>query len=174
MSKIQNVECREFFLAVTEKANELHAPVAMAVVNAEGHLLALERMEEAGWITPEIAWAKAYSAAAFRSMSPRFPDGLAMQQYFKERNPQLLINAAVFSGGKIAISGGCAPIFRGDEMIGAYGVSGGTSDQDEVMARYAREKVGWAHRKANDDTPQDLKDHINAIYDKVGLSDRKL
>lgn len=58
--------------------------------------------------------------------------------------------------------------------MGAYGVSGGTSDQDEVMARWAREKIGWAHVKRNDDTPQDVKDHINQIYDKVGLGKQKL
>ena len=62
----------------------------------------------------------------------------------------------------------------GDELVGAYGVSGGTSDQDEVMARWAREKIGWAHTKRNDDTPQDVKDHINQIYDKVGLGKQKL
>lgn len=62
----------------------------------------------------------------------------------------------------------------GETLVGAYGVSGGTSDQDEVMARWAREKIGWAHTKRNDDTPQDVKDHINQIYDKVGLGKQKL
>ena len=28
--------------------------------------------------------------------------------------------------------------------------------------------------KANDDTPQDVKDEINAIYNKVGLGEKKL
>ena len=42
------------------------------------------------------------------------------------------------------------------------------------MARWAREKIGWAHTKRNDDTPQDVKDHINQIYDKVGLGKQKL
>jgi uncharacterized protein GlcG (DUF336 family) len=173
-ARLPVAECREFIRAVTEKALELHAPVAIAVVNAEGHLLALERMDDAGFITPEIAWGKAYTVAAFRSMSPRFPDGLAIQQWFRERNPQMMINASVFTGGRIVVSGGCAPVFKGDELVGAYGVSGGTSDQDEQMARYARERVGWAHQKEHDDTPQDLKDHINSIYANIGLGDRSL
>jgi len=112
--------------------------------------------------------------AAFRSMSPRFQDGLVTQQWLRERNPQLAVNAAVFTGGKIFISGGAAPIFKGNELVGAYGISGGTSDQDEVMGRHAREKLGWRHMPENDDTPQEVKDHINAIYDKVGLGARKL
>lgn len=172
--KLRAVECREFIKAVVEKAEEMRVPVSIAVVNAEGHLIALERMDDAGFITAEIAWGKAFTVAAFRSMSPRFPDGLVIQQWFKERNPQMLINASVFTGGRVVVSGGCAPVFRGDELVGAYGVSGGTSDQDEVIGRYARVKVGWAHQKEHDDTPEEVKAHINEIYNRVGLSDRQL
>jgi glc operon protein GlcG len=174
MAKLRALECREFIKAVVEKAEEMKVPVAVAIVNAEGHLLALERMDDAGFITPETAQSKAFTVAAFRSMSPRFPDGLVIQQWFKERNPQMLINASVFTGGHVVVSGGCAPVFKGDEMVGCYGISGGTSDQDEIMGRYAREKVGWAHRPEHDDTPPDVKGHINEIYARVGLDQRKL
>jgi glc operon protein GlcG len=174
MAKVRAKECRPFFDAVVEKASEIGAPVSMAVVGPEGNLIALERMDDAGFITPETAWSKAYTVAAFRSMSPRFPDGLVIQQWFKERNPQLLVNAAVFSGGRITASGGCAPIFIGDEMVGAYGVSGATSDQDEVRAEYARQKVGWAKTPATDQTPSGVKEHINEIYEKVGIKKRDI
>ena len=87
MAKLRAVECREFIKAVVEKAEEMRVPVAIAIVNGEGHLLALERMDDAGFVTPETAHSKAYTVAAFRSMSPRFPDGLVIQQWFKERNP---------------------------------------------------------------------------------------
>jgi len=59
-------------------------------------------------------------------------------------------------------------------MVGAYGISGATSDKDEIIARYAREKTGWAHRAADDTTPVGVKHHINELYEQVGLSDRKL
>jgi glc operon protein GlcG len=159
---------------VVEAAEAMGVPVSVALVGPAGHLIALERMDEAGWITPETAWAKAYTMAAFRSMSPRFQDGLVTQQWLRERNPQLAVNAAVFTGGRIFISGGAAPVFRCDEMVGAYGISGGTSDQDEVMGRHAREAAGWRHVPERDDTPEDVKAHINAIYEKVGLGERKL
>jgi uncharacterized protein GlcG (DUF336 family) len=174
MSKLKIAECRVFIQSVCEKATEMHVPVAIAVVNAEGHLLAMERMDDAGFITPDIAHSKAFTVAAFRSMSPRFPDGLTIQQWFKERNPQMLINASIFTGGKVVVSGGCAPIFKGDEMVGAYGVSGGTSDQDEIMAIYAREKTGWAHRPQNDSTPLEVKQHIEDLYKKAGISSNTL
>lgn len=174
MASLKAVECREFIKVVVDKAREMHVPISVAVVNGAGHIIALERMDEAGWLTAEIAWAKAYTAAAFRAMSPRFPDGLLIQQWFKERNPQMMMNSSIFTNGRIVASGGCAPVFKGDEMVGAYGISGGTSDQDEVIARFSRDKVGWKIVKENDDTPEDVKRHINEIYAKVGLGDRSL
>ena len=172
MAKLRAGECREFIKAVIEKADEMGVPVSIAVVGPEGHLIAVERMDEAGFITPDTAIAKAYTMAAFRSMSPRFPDGLVIQQWFKERNPQLLISLAAMTNGKIAASGGTAPVFKGNEMVGAYGVSGGTSQQDEVMAQYARAKVGWAHKPENDEPNSGVKDHINELYAKAGIKDR--
>ena len=174
MPSLTAVECREFIKVVVEKAGEMQVPISVAVVNGAGHIISLERMDDAGWLTAEIAWGKAYTAAAFRAMSPRFPDGLLIQKWFMERNPQMMMNSSVFTNGRIVASGGCAPVFKGDDMVGAYGISGGTSDQDEVIARFARDKVGWAHRKEHDDTPDDVKQHINEIYSKIGLGDRPL
>jgi len=174
MAKLRAVECREFIKAVIEKAEAMRVPISIAVVGPEGHIIAVERMDEAGFITPETAIAKAFTVAAFRSMSPRFPDGLVIQQWFKERNPQLLVSLAAMTNGRIAASGGCAPIFKGDEMVGAYGVSGGTSQQDEEMAVHARAKVGWAHASEHDTTDPEEKAHINALYAKAGIADRKI
>ena len=174
MSKLRAVECRAFIQAVTTKAEEVGVGVSIAVVGPEGHLIALERMDEAGFITPEIAIAKAYTMAAMRTMSPRFPDGLVIQKWFMERNPQMMMNSSVFTNGKIVASGGMAPIFRGNDFIGAYGVSGATSAQDEEIGVYARGQVGWAHQPAVDDTKPSVKAHINELYAKAGITDRKL
>lgn len=174
MAKLRGVECRKFIKAAIEKADEMGVPVSIAVVGPEGHLIALERMDEAGFVTPETAWAKAYTVAAFRSMSPRFPDGLVIQQWFKERNPQLMIAMTVMSNGRVAASGGAAPVFKGNQMVGCYGISGATSDQDEVIGQYARAKCGWAHLPADDTTPPDVKKHINELYAKAGIKNREL
>lgn len=174
MAKLTLTECRKFIDATIDKANEMGVPVSIAIVGPEGHLIALERMDDAGFITPDTARSKAFTVAAFRSMSPRFPDGLVIQQWFKERNPQMLSNASVFTNGQVVASGGCAPIFHGDEMVGAYGISGGTSGQDEEMGAYARKRVGWAHMTATDTLPADARAQINEIYRQVGLTDRIL
>ena len=174
MAKLTAVECRAFILAVVEKAEEMKVPITVAICGPEGHLIALERMDDAGFITPDTARSKAFTVAAFRSMSPRFPDGLVIQQWFKERNPQMLMNASVFTNGQIVASGGCAPVFKGNEMVGAYGISGATSDQDEEIGAYARAKAGWAHVPEKDTTPESVKKHVNEIYAKVGLKGRSL
>ena len=174
MAKLRAADCREFIKAVIEKADTMKVPVSVAVVGPEGHLIAVERMDEAGFITPETAIAKAFTVAAFRSMSPRFPDGLVIQQWFKERNPQLLVSLAAMTNGRIAAIGGSAPAFKGNELVGAYGISGGSSQQDEEMAVHARAKVGWAHVPEHDTTDPEVKAHINALYAKAGITDRKL
>jgi glc operon protein GlcG len=174
MARLRAVECREFIKVVVEKAEQMGVPISAAVVGPEGNLIALERMDEAGFVTPELAWAKAYTAAAFRSMSPRFQDGLLIQQWCRERNPQLLTNLSVLTNGKVAVSGGCAPVFKGTVMVGAYGVSGATSQQDEEIAVFAREKVGWSIRPDMDTTPPEVKRHINELYEQAGLGHRKL
>lgn len=172
MAKLTAVECREFIKVVAEKAAEMGVPISTAIVGPEGHLIALERMDDAGFITPDIARGKAFTAVAFRSMSPRFPDGQVIQQWFKERNPQMLMNASVFTNGQIVASGGCAPIFKGSELVGAYGISGATGDQDEEIGRHARQTLGWRHAPEDDTTPDSVKQHINEIYAKVGIRDR--
>jgi uncharacterized protein GlcG (DUF336 family) len=172
MSKLRAVECRAFIEAATERAEEMGVAVSIAVVGPEGHLIAFERMDAAGFITPEIAIGKAYTMAAMRAMSPRFPDGLVIQKWFMERNPQMMINAAIFTNGRVVASGGMAPIFRENEMVGAYGISGATSGQDEEVGEYARARAGWAHRPAVDDTSEAVKAHVNEVYEKAGIKTR--
>lgn len=172
MTVVTALECRPFFDAVREKALEIGAPVSMAVVGPEGHLIALERMKDAGFITPETAHAKAYTAVAFRTMSPRFPDGLVIQKWFMERNPQMMVATSIMKGGMVVASGGCAPIFKGDTLVGAYGISGGTSDQDEVMAKHACQVCGWSIAAATDTTPEGVKAHIRELYGKAGITGR--
>lgn len=174
MTRLLVSECREFMKVVSEKATEMGIPISAAVVGPEGHLIALERMDDAGFITPDIARAKAYTMVSMRAMSPRFTDGKVIQHWFKERNPQMLMNASVFTNGQIVASGGCSPIFKGDELVGAFGISGATGDQDEEIAHYAREKVGWSNTPLNDNTPESVKQHVNAIYASIGIKDKNL
>jgi hypothetical protein len=42
------------------------------------------------------------------------------------------------------------------------------------MALHARAKVGRAHAPEHDTTDPEVKAHINALYAKAGITDRKL
>jgi glc operon protein GlcG len=42
------------------------------------------------------------------------------------------------------------------------------------MAIYARAKTGWVSHPQNDTTDPEVKAHINALYAKAGITDRKL
>ena len=47
---------------------------------------------------------------------------------------QSLFGFADAAGGRIAIFGGGVPLIRGDEVLGAIGVSGGSVEQDQDIA----------------------------------------
>src|SRR3954463_9686022 len=48
-----------------EEATRQDLALAFAVVDAGGHLVALQRMDGAPWIAPEVALGKAWTAAAY-------------------------------------------------------------------------------------------------------------
>ena len=104
MAKLRAVECREFIKAVVEKADEMGVPVSVAVVGPEGPPDRGRAHGRRRLHHPGHRHRQGLTVAAFRSMSPRFPDGLVIQQWFKERNPQLLVSLAAMTNGKIAAS----------------------------------------------------------------------
>jgi glc operon protein GlcG len=75
MAKLRAVECREFIKAAIEKADQMGVPVSIAVVGPEGNLIALERMDDAGFVTPETAWARLIPSPRFARCRRVFPTG---------------------------------------------------------------------------------------------------
>lgn len=102
-----------------------YAPLCVAVVDAGGHLLALQRHERAGTGRPAIAIAKASSCLSM---------GFGGREL--ERRAQLLPDffvalSSVLPHGMVALPGG-ALLKRADgTVVGAVGVSGDTSEHDE-------------------------------------------
>ena len=105
------------------KARELGVDIAIAIVDGYSTLVQLDRMTGASLMSPDIAEDKAVTAVNFRrptSEVANIPaDRLASLQ-----------KAVRFN---ILPLGGGVPIPSG----GAIGVSGGTSEQDEEIARAA-------------------------------------
>jgi uncharacterized protein GlcG (DUF336 family) len=113
-------------LAVIEaaKAEALRQawPVVIAVVDEGGHLIALQRLDEAQFGSVDVAIAKARAAVAFKRPTKSWDDALAGGR-----------QAVLGLPGVVPAEGG-VPIVLRDKVIGAIGVSGVTSPQDGQVA----------------------------------------
>lgn len=98
--------------------------VAIAIVDAGGHLVAYERMDSTQHGSVLVSQEKAQTAVAFRRSSKVFQDGVAAGG--EGLRILRLPGATPIEGGLPLVSGG--------KIIGAIGVSGVTSAQDGIIA----------------------------------------
>jgi uncharacterized protein GlcG (DUF336 family) len=80
-------------------------------------------MDGASFQTPDVARGKALTSAMMKK-----PSGII------ETATLARLTLASFDDGRLPIQGGL-PVFSGDQLVGAVGVSGGTPDQDEAIAK---------------------------------------
>jgi glc operon protein GlcG len=97
-------------------------PSSIFVVDCSGSLVAAERMDGAFPASAKIAQGKAETAAAF------------WQSTANLENAANGGRAALMSSGYVIMQGGI-PLKVGGRVVGAIGVSGGTKDQDEAVAK---------------------------------------
>ena len=114
-------------------------PIAAAVLDAGGHLKAMQRQDGLSFLRADICQAKAWGALALgtetRDLAERFA-GDELQRGFMQA-----LNA--MSGGRIVpLPGGVRLCDTDGGTIGAVGVAGAASDQDEACALAAIERVG--------------------------------
>jgi uncharacterized protein GlcG (DUF336 family) len=98
--------------------------MVIAIVDPGGHLVYLEKMDQTQVGSVAIAQAKARSAAIFKRPTKVFQDRLA-------RGGEGLLVLRLKDA--IPVEGGL-PIVVDGKLIGALGVSGGSSAEDEVCA----------------------------------------
>lgn len=110
------------------KAREAkYRPMCVAVLDAGGHLKAMKREDGASILRPQVALGKAWGAVGMGESSRQLGERL------KDR-PSFLGALSVMSGGRVVPVAGGVLIVEGNEIIGAVGVTGGTSDEDEICA----------------------------------------
>lgn len=115
-------------------------PLAVAVLDAAGQLLAFQRQDGTGGLhRADIAIGKAYGALAV-GMSSRW---LHVQQ---ESRPHFLTGLIAATGGRmVPVPGGVLVKDAGTgAVLGAVGVSGDTSDNDEIAAAAGIAATGFA------------------------------
>ena len=111
-------------------------PLTVSVVDDGGHLKAFKREDGPGAaLRPQIATGKAAGAVGMGRSSRRLGEMAAERPHF--------VNALVgASQGRLVPVPGGVLIKDGDEIVGAVGVSGDTSDNDETVAVAGIEAAG--------------------------------
>ena len=134
--RLTNEGARKIMATATAKAKEAGIPVTIAIVDAGGHLLMLERMEGGRFHTVHSATTKAVCAASNRRGTGS--KGAVGQSL----DVAHAIGLALAAGAErwTAMEGGW-PIMAGDQCIGAVGVAGGNFEFDEKLAREAAESI---------------------------------
>jgi uncharacterized protein GlcG (DUF336 family) len=113
-----------------------YRPMAVVVLDASGHAVALQRADGASMFRIDIATGKAWAAVAMgvssRELAKRAAD-----------NPNFFTALASTGQGKFIPQAGAVVIKNSDgEIIGAVGASGGTGAEDEAICLRGVEAAG--------------------------------
>ena len=124
-SNLSLEKARKIIRAGERKAKEMNIAAVFAVVNPEGNLIIEERMDNAILVSIEVAYKKAYTAAALKLNTE---DLTALVQpgamfYGLQSDPKYI----VFGGGMLLKVDG--------KIVGAVGVSGGSAQEDMEIVK---------------------------------------
>ena len=124
-SNLSLEKARKIIRAGERKAKEMNIAAVFAIVNPEGNLIIEERMDNAILVSIEVAYKKAYTAAALKLNTE---DLTALVQpgamfYGLQSDPKYI----VFGGGMLLKVDG--------KIVGAVGVSGGSAQEDMEIAK---------------------------------------
>lgn len=117
-------EAKRVMTASEAEASRNGWPMVIAIVDAAGRLVMLERMDHAQNGSLLIAPEKARTAVDFKRPTKALQDAVA----------QGGVNLRLLGAPNILAMEGGLPIMRNGEIIGAIGVSGMSSNQDAQVA----------------------------------------
>ncbi len=119
------------------------APLTVAVLDPGGHVVVLKRSDGSGILRAEVATAKAWSVLAMGWPSRELTERA-------DRMPQFFAALGVLAGGRmLPVAGGVPLRSSAGALLGAVGISGDTSDNDEACALRGIEAAGlvaWLDR----------------------------
>lgn len=128
MKTIRLADANRIIASAFEKGAQLGLkPLCVAVLDPGGHVIAIQRQDEASNLRPQIAIAKASGALDLGVSSRKIADMAA------ERPTFVASLASLAPRGIIPVAGGVIVMLDG-EIVGAVGVTGDTSDNDEECA----------------------------------------
>lgn len=110
-------------------------PLTVAILDSGGHLIALQRADGASTLRPDMATGKAYGCISLGM------GGRLINQNGIDR-PHFMNGIINLSGGKILPVPGGVLVRDNSTIIGAVGITGDTSDNDEAAAISGIEAAG--------------------------------
>ncbi|WP_269585011.1 GlcG/HbpS family heme-binding protein [Roseibium sp. Sym1] len=137
MSKLTLSTAEIITSAAMEKAAELNLkPLTVSVLDAGGHAVLLKRQDGASIMRPQIAAGKAIGALAVGTGTRWLNDNAESRPHF--------VNAlnGVSGGAIVPVPGGVLVKDGNGETLGAVGITGDTSDNDEACAVAGIEAAG--------------------------------
>jgi uncharacterized protein GlcG (DUF336 family) len=133
---MMNLELAKRLLKIgTAEAENMGKACSIAIVDENGWLVALHRMDGAPIPTAEIARDKAWTAAVFRRPSSE------VSAYGDPRASGFGLNAQNWNDRLTTISGGM-PIWNESRLIGAIGVCSETPEEDVILCQKVIKEMG--------------------------------
>ena len=135
--RLLHAGARKMAATAIDRAREAGIAISVAITDAGGHLVLLERMDGGRFHTVHSCTTKAVCAASNKRATS------ARGAQAQELDTAHAIGLALAAGPErwTAMEGGC-PIIVDGECIGGIGVSGGDWQTDERIAREAVESIG--------------------------------
>ncbi|WP_320782803.1 GlcG/HbpS family heme-binding protein [Streptomyces sp. CRN 30] len=138
MSTISLDAAEEIIAAAHKRAQAVGKAVSVAVVDAGGFVVAIRRPDGARPLTPDIARAKAYTAAVMQRPG-------RMLKKWQESQPVFFSQLSQLPGAAMPImaADGSVTIKKDGEVIGGLGIAGGTADEDQHIADEVLASLGY-------------------------------
>lgn len=124
--------------ALAEQNKQGFKPMAIVVLGAGGSIIASESQDGTSLVRPKIAHGKAFGAISL---------GLGSRALFERAKVEPFFIQAMNSlcdGALVPVPGGVLVRSADGQLLGAVGITGDTSDNDEICAVKGVEAAGFA------------------------------
>jgi uncharacterized protein GlcG (DUF336 family) len=129
-------DAQQIVAAASAHGAQIGKALSIAVVDAGGFLVLVQRGDGARPLTPRIAIAKAFSAAVMQRPTVMLKD-------WAESNPGFFAQLSNMADQPIVATEGGVTIKRAGTIIGGLGVSGGTGAEDQQICEQVLAALGY-------------------------------
>lgn len=132
MNELMAKEVNLIIEKAVEKADEINIPMSITVMDAGANIKGFLRMDNAILGSADVAMKKAKTASLFK---------MNTEELGKLSQPGLSLYGVEHSNGGIITFAGGIPIVKDGVVVGAIGVSGGSTEDDHNVAQAGMQSV---------------------------------